>query len=67
MVIKMSALMIGATVGAVWVGVQVVSGVAVGSLAIYDITIGRKRRNKIYVVKKYSDIIRNEQKIVKNS
>lgn len=63
----MSALMIGATVGAVWVGVQVVSGVAVGGLLIYDTTIGRHRRNKVYTVRKYSEIIKNEQKIVKNS
>lgn len=62
----MSVLMTGAVVGAVWVGVQVVSGVAVGSLALYDVTIGRNRRNKIYVVKKYSDIIKNEQKSQKN-
>lgn len=50
-----------------WKVIQVSCGIAVGSIFLHEISIGRINRNKIHVVRKYSDIIsENGEKTQKN-
>lgn len=46
--------------------ITILSASAIGGLLIYDTLFLRKRRNSIVVVRKYSEIIKNEEKTQKN-